>query len=68
MSMEINKKMRELRKDAKMTQQQVAQKLGIASTTYANYEQGTREPSLSVVSKLCKLYGISADYLLGITD
>lgn len=66
--MEINKRLRELRKDAKMTQQQVAYNLGIASTTYANYEQGTREPSLSIIIKLCRLYCISADYLLGLTD
>lgn len=42
--------------------------LNIPLTTYANYEQGVREPSLSTLNALCDVYGVSSDYLLGRSD
>lgn len=34
----------------------------------SRYEDGTREPSVEMIIKFCKLYDVSADYLLGLTD
>lgn len=68
MSMKINDKLKELRKEAEVSQSKVAKELGITAGAYANYEQGTREPSLDMVVKLCDFYKVSADYLLGRED
>ncbi|GHV01427.1 hypothetical protein FACS1894211_11150 [Clostridia bacterium] len=51
-----------------MTQQQVADLLVMSVTGYASWEQGLAEPNLSAIRKLCKIYNISADYLLGLSD
>ena len=62
------KKIRELREGAKYTQEYVASYLGISQTMYARYERAANELPLRQFIKLCKLYGVSADYILGIED
>lgn len=64
----MNKRLKNLRTNKGVTQKEVAYAIGIALTTYANYEQGTREPSIETIVKLCKYFECSADYLLGLTD
>ncbi len=64
----MNKRLREIRCDKKLSQKDVAKALNIAVSTYSNYEQGIRTPSVEIIIKLCKFFGVSADYLLGITD
>ena len=51
-----------------MTLKQVSMKLGMPLMTYANYEQGKREPSLYTLNLLCDFYDVTADYLIGRTD
>ncbi|MCM3512032.1 MULTISPECIES: helix-turn-helix domain-containing protein [Carnobacterium] len=58
-------KLRELRKEKKLTQEDMAGVLEIARTTYANYEQGTREPDNKTLNKLADYFQVSTDYLLG---
>lgn len=65
---EISTKLKELRSSKNLTQKQVAQFLGTVPTTITNYESGIREPSLDNLKKLCDLYDVSADYLIGRTD
>ena len=48
--------------------QKTASILGIALRTYQYYERGQREPTVSVIIALAELYGVSADYLLGMSD
>ena len=60
--------MRRLRKNRKMTQEDVAKKIGVARTTYAMYEQNSREPDNETLQKLGDFFGVSVDYLLGRTD
>lgn len=55
----------EQRKQNKMTQRDVAEKLGIAQPSYIRYEKGTAEPSLSNLVKLADLFDVSVDFLLG---
>ena len=62
------KKIRELREDANYTQEYVASYLGISQTMYARYERAANELPLRHFIKLCKLYGVSADYILGMED
>lgn len=64
----FNERIREARQQCGLTQKQVAEKLGITDNALCQYEKGVREPSISTIIELCKLYDVSADYLLGLTD
>ena len=57
---------RDLREDADLTQQQVADYLGTSQTMYARYERGANELPIRHLIRLCELYNVSADYILGI--
>lgn len=58
---------RDLREDSDLTQTQVAEFLGTSQTMYARYERGANELPLRHLVALCKLYSVSADYILGLT-
>lgn len=60
------KRMRDLREDHDMTQREVAEILGTSQTMYARYERGANELPLRHLVVLCHLYGVSADYFLGL--
>ena len=60
-------KLRGLREDNDLTQQQVAELLGTSQTMYARYERCANELPVRHLIALCKLYNISADVLLGTT-
>lgn len=57
-------KLRALREDNDLTQKQVAAYLGTSQTMYARYERNANEIPLRHFIALCKLYNVSADYLL----
>lgn len=59
--------MRDLREDADLTQQQVAEILGTSQTMYARYERGANELPVHHFLALCRLYHVSSDYFLGLT-
>ena len=65
---DYRKRLRDLREDADLTQQKVADILGTSQTMYARYERGANELPVRHVLKLCELYGVSSDYLLGLSD
>ena len=58
-------KLQELRKEKKMTQEELAKFLNLSTTGYCYYEQGKREPSIDILCKLADLYNVSLDYLVG---
>ena len=58
--------MKELRKEKKKTQEQVAKELNIPREQYRRYETGVNEIKVSFLKKICKYYNISADYILGL--
>lgn len=64
--MKYIKIIKDLREDSDLTQQQVAEYLGTSQTMYARYERGANELPIRHLIKLCKLYNVSADYILGI--
>jgi len=64
----LNQRLRELRKKAKYTQQELSEKIGVPLTTYANWEQGTRHPDYDVLVKLANIFYCSTDFLLGRTN
>lgn len=61
-------RLRELRLEKGYTQQQIAEKLNIRQQSYIRYEYATGEPSLETLVKLAKIFEVSTDYLLGISE
>lgn len=59
-------RIRALREDHDLTQEQVARYLGTSQTMYARYERGANELPLRHLISLCKLYRVSSDEILGI--
>ena len=57
-------RLRALREENKMSQQDVADFLGITRTAYNKYERGVVEP-VRKLNELAALFGVTADYLLG---
>lgn len=57
-------KLRALREDNDLTQQFVAEYLGTSQTMYARYERGANEMPVRHLKALCRLYNVSADYIL----
>ena len=58
------KRIRDLREDHDMTQSEVAEYLGTSQTMYARYERGANELPIRHLIALCRLYGVSSDYIL----
>ena len=61
-------RIRDLREDADLTQKQVADSLYMHLTQYRRYETGEREIPLSVAIDLSQKYGVSVDYIAGISN
>lgn len=61
-------RLKDLREDKDLTQNQLVEILGMHKTTYTNYEQGYREIPFSLVIRLAKLYNVTIDYIAGLTD
>ena len=62
------KRIRDLREDHDKTQREIADILGTSQTMYARYERGANEIPVRHLIMLCKYYGVSADYILGLKD
>ena len=60
--------MSELRKTRGLSQRKAAADLKISQALLSHYENGAREPGLGFVCRACRYYGVSADYLLGLSD
>lgn len=65
MNEKFNENLRRARLEKKLTQQQVADLLGVAKSTYCQYETGASEPNILRLKKLAKILGINIDALLG---
>ena len=64
----MGEKLKSLRIEKNLTQKQVADRIGLAISAVSSYESGTRYPSYDVLVKLARIFHVSTDYLLGITD
>ena len=63
---ELAKKLRDLRLKSKLSQKEVAKRLGISASIVSAYEVEERTPSVEVLLALASLYKCSSDYLLGL--
>ena len=59
-------RLRDLREDSDLTQNQLVEILGMHKTTYTNYEQGKREIPFSLAIRLAEYYNVSLDYIAGL--
>lgn len=66
--MKWNKRIRDLREDNDMTQDDLASQLGISKRTLLCYESGVSEPTISVLISLSLLFNVSVDYIIGTKD
>lgn len=62
----FGEKLRQLRKSRKMSQSRVAAVIHTCTAAVSYYETGHRTPDAITLRALCVLYGVSADYLLGL--
>ena len=66
--MNMGTKLRTLRTENNLTQKQVADRIGLAIIAVSSYESGTRYPSYEALIKLSRIFHVSTDYLLGLTE
>lgn len=59
-------KLKELRKGQKLTQQQLADRIGVAKSVVSYYESGDRYPSYDVLVKIAHVFHTTTDYLLDV--
>jgi len=60
-------RIRDLREDRDLKQRQLADYLNCSQQVYSNYELGQRDIPTDVLIRLSQFYGVSVDYLLGLT-
>ena len=58
-------KLKQLREAQKMSQKQLADRLGVAPNSVSAYESGTRYPSFETLIKIAGMFHVTTDYLLG---
>lgn len=61
-------RLKKLRAKKRLTQEKVAERVGITRPAYSAYESGKRQPDYQILGKLAALFDVSTDYLLGNTD
>ena len=64
--MKFNDRIRAIREDRDMTQTEIAKIIGVAQSYYSKQERGEKPFQLEQIITLCKFYGVSSDYILGL--
>ena len=65
--MNFGAKLKKLRTSQKLTQQQLADRIGVAKSVVSYYESGDRYPSYDVLVKIARIFHTSTDYLLDVS-
>lgn len=63
-----NLRLKELRKESKLTQSQLAEYLSVDQSMITRLEDGSRSLNVSLIEKICRLFGCTESYLLGEDD
>lgn len=61
-------RIKELREDRDLRQIDISEKVGIDQKTLSNYETGKTNPDSFAIIKLAEFFGVTCDYLLGVTE
>ena len=64
----IAKRIKELRKEQKISQIELAEKCLVKQSCVSKWERGATLPDADMIVKLTQIFGVSADFLLGIKD
>jgi transcriptional regulator with XRE-family HTH domain len=64
----IGERIRRLRKEKDISQEQLGKMVNVGKTTISNYETNYSSPDTETLKKLAECFGVSVDYLLGRTD
>lgn len=64
----LSERLIKLKETNNLLQKDIAKSVGLSLRSYQRYEYGEREPTASIIIKLCDYFNVSADYLLGRTD
>jgi transcriptional regulator, XRE family len=61
-------RLRELRKQEKLTQKELAIKLKTTDDSIYSWEKGRSQPEIEQIRNICKIFNVSANYLLGLKN
>lgn len=64
----FGERLKELRKDKKLTQSELAKQLEVSGNTIYSWENDKQEPSMSTLLKLSEIFEVSLDFLFGKSD
>jgi transcriptional regulator with XRE-family HTH domain len=59
------KRLKELREEHQLSQEQLANKIDTKKQTLSRYERNLREPGINIITKVADFFGVSIDYLAG---
>lgn len=68
MVLDLSIRLKRLRVDKHLRQEQVAEIIGVTKSAISSYENDIRQPSYDILLRFASLYRVSTDYLLGRTD
>jgi transcriptional regulator with XRE-family HTH domain len=66
--MNIAQRIKDLRLSKHLTQKELAQLLNVKPTTVSGWELGRNEPSIDTLKDLARIFGVSVDYMAGVTE
>lgn len=64
----FGERLAEIRKDHGHKQADLAQRLNVSLATVRSWEQGKSSPGYETLTEICRMYHITSDYLLGLSD
>ncbi len=64
----FRERLKDLRNELGLDQKEMGKKLNVSQSAYGYYEQGRNEPSLETLVKIARIFDVSTDYLLGISN
>lgn len=64
----FSERLQQARKDAGLTQSDIAREIDLTTSAYGYYEQGKRDPNFETLMRLCSILNVSSDYLLGLDN
>ena len=66
--MDFGKQIRQIRKDAKLTQEQMAEKLNVSRQAVSNWENNKNLPDLEMIITISRVFGLSLDQLMVVSS
>lgn len=64
----FNNQLKTLRQEYNLSQQELADKIGISKSSINMYERGEREPGIETVKRIADFFNVDVDYLFGVSD